>query len=95
MGFPVSPVIADLAMEDFEQRALENAPNPPSMWLGYFDDTFTVLWAYFIDEFSDHLNSIDPHIQFTTSKVYRKNLHTWTNTSTWVPITMWNTGGQS
>ena len=29
------------------------------------DDTFTVLQEYDVEEFTEHINSIDPHIKFT------------------------------
>ena len=31
MGSPLSPIIADMVMEDLEQRALTIFPNPPSI----------------------------------------------------------------
>ena len=31
----------------------------------YVDDTFTVLHEYDVEEFPEHINSIDPHINFT------------------------------
>jgi hypothetical protein len=32
MGSPVSPAVADLTNENFEDRALKNAPVTPSVW---------------------------------------------------------------
>ena len=66
MGSPVSPIVANLYMEHFEKQALETARNPPSIWFRYVDDTMTKLHEYHVEEFSDHLNSIDEHIKFTS-----------------------------
>ena len=40
MGFPVSPVVANIYMEHFKQMALESACNPPRAWKCYVDDIF-------------------------------------------------------
>jgi retron-type reverse transcriptase len=42
MGSPLSPVIANFNMEDFEERALDLAPHKPLCWFRYVDDTFVI-----------------------------------------------------
>ena len=67
MGSPISPGIADLSMEVFEEEMLAYCPRhlAPDLWLRYVDDTFTVLHEYSIEPFSAFLNGRNPHIQFT------------------------------
>ena len=45
MGSPLSPVLANLYMEYFEEMALGSTSLKPSMWLRYVDDTF-ILWPH-------------------------------------------------
>ena len=52
-------------MEDVEQRALTTYAYPPPFWKRYVDDTFMALPTGQIQQFHDHLNSIDPTIKFT------------------------------
>ena len=65
MGSPISPIVANLFMEDFEQKAISTAPHPPYFWKRYVDDTFTILESSHKRAFLDHINSIDQNIQFT------------------------------
>jgi len=70
MGSPLSPVVANLFMKAFEERALESAVLRPRIWLRYVDDTF-VLWPHGedkLDAFHNHLNAQHQSIQFTMEK---------------------------
>ena len=65
MTSPVSPVVGNLYMEFFEDRALTTEVNPPRWWKRFVDDTFVILKQKKRDEFPQHINSVDPAIQFT------------------------------
>ena len=67
MGSPVSPVVANIYMEHFEDLAVTTAPNPPCVWKRYVDDTFCILKTT-VQETLSHLNSIRPTIQFTVEE---------------------------
>ncbi|XP_072020493.1 uncharacterized protein [Amphiura filiformis] len=65
MGSPVSPIIANLFMEHFEELALSSFPTPPVFYGRYVDDTMVILKRSVVDSFTDHLNSIHPAIKFS------------------------------
>ena len=52
-------------MEQLKKVAISTSLHPTSLWLRYVDDTFTVLHEYDVEEFTEHINSIDPHMKFT------------------------------
>ena len=67
MGSPLSPILANIFMEFFEESALELTDSRPSFWLRYVDDTF-VIWPHGLESlhlFLQFLNSIRPSINFT------------------------------
>ena len=65
MGSPVSVIVANLVMEDIEERALSSYDPSPRFWKRYVDDTVAVIKSDQVSTFHSHLNSINPHIQFT------------------------------
>ena len=66
MGSPVSAVIANLYMEDFEERTGTIFPaNAPKIWKCHVDDTFTILKRNDVADFLQHLNTQQPTIHFT------------------------------
>ena len=66
MGSPISPILANLYMEDFEARAINTAEYPPRIWKRYVADTCVVTDSAKKERFQEHINNIDPHIKFTT-----------------------------
>ena len=63
MGFQVSTIVANLYMDYFEQKALSTAPTP-RLWQRYVDDTFVIQKEVNKQDFLQHINSVDPAIQF-------------------------------
>ena len=66
MGSPISPIVANLYIEDFENKAINTAECSPRVWKRYVDDTFVAIEANKNQGFLDHINSVDPFIHFTT-----------------------------
>ena len=64
MGSPVSPIVANLYMEHFEQKALSSSPTP-QFWCRFVDDTFVIHKEVNKNDFLQHINSVDPAIKFT------------------------------
>ena len=64
MGSPLSPIVANIYMDRFEEEALETAPHPPSLWKRYVDDTFVIQEEEHRNEFLQHINSTEEKIKF-------------------------------
>ena len=64
-GSPVSAVIANLCMEEFEELAIITANCKPKIWKRYEDDAFTILDRNNVDGFLQQLNIQQPAIRFT------------------------------
>ena len=64
-GSPLSPVLACMVMEVIEQYAIETFFKPPSIWVRYVDDVYSIVETNQIALFHDHLNTIFSSIKFT------------------------------
>jgi len=65
MESPLSPIVANIYMESFEENAIETATDKPKLWLRYVD-TY-VHWDYgreALDKFLIHRNSRRPSMTF-------------------------------
>ena len=66
MGAPISPILANLVMEWFEQKALTSyTGTTPRLWLRFVDDTFVIINRNELEPFFKYINSINPNIKFT------------------------------
>ena len=72
VGSPLSPIVANIFMENFEKEALETAPHPPSLWMRFVDDTFVILESQHKDEFFHHINSLENIINILWNTLDRK-----------------------
>ena len=67
MGSPLSPIVANLFMEDFESEAPASAKFRPRKWNRFMDDT-CVIWPHGREKLDldlGHLNSLFDSIKFT------------------------------
>ena len=74
IGSPISPLIANIFMEEFEVKAPSSIPHPPSLWLRFVDDTFVINRAEHNQDLLHHINNQDPHIQFTVEPTQQGSL---------------------
>ena len=74
MGSPVSAVIANMVIEEVEQKALANSPVKPFFWKRYVDDVISTVSGNEAERFLSHLNSVEPSIQFTPEREKDRHL---------------------
>ena len=65
MGSPVSPIVANIYMEAFEDRAINTALHPPQICKRYVYDTFVIQLESQKEEFFHHINQMDTFIKLT------------------------------
>ena len=56
---------AEIVMQNIEEQALASYKRTIPLWSRYIDDTFTTLHKEEIDDFQEHLNRQNVHIQLT------------------------------
>ena len=72
MGLPLSPIVANIFMEDLESKALASTRLLPKLWKRYVDDT-NVIWSYGqeeLDLFFNHHNCQSYAIKFTMEQEF-------------------------
>jgi hypothetical protein len=77
MGSPISPVLANIFLCDFEKRFLDTCPAEfrPSFYKRYVDDTFIVFdTEEQADHFLEYINNCHPNIHFTIEKEEEKSI---------------------
>lgn len=57
MGSPISPIIADLVLQDMEKRALKTVGFSLPFYVCYVDDVATAVLSYVTNEILDIFNS--------------------------------------
>ena len=60
------PISGKFIYGEFWNKIHQHITTPPLMWKRFVDDTCVVIKAAHKQEFLEHINSIDPHIQFTS-----------------------------
>ena len=68
MGSPVSPVVADIFMDELEKKAFEELEALPKIWHRFVDDVITVINSSDEAVLLDHLNEQHPRITFTMER---------------------------
>ena len=74
MGYPISSLIANIFIEDFEVKALMSIPHPMPFCSRVVDDTFVINKAEYSQDLLQHINNQDPHIQFTVEPTQQGSL---------------------
>ena len=65
MGSPVSPIVANIFMSNFEEKILSTYTPSPKVWCRFVDDTFVILKQSETKTFFEFLNNQCSFVKFT------------------------------
>src|SRR5436190_52460 len=65
MGSPLSPIIADITLQDLERKALSSIPFNPPFYFRYVDDIVMAAPSHFCITLLEVFNSFHERLQFT------------------------------
>ena len=68
MGSPISVILAEIAVQRFEEEVMRDAPQSLRIWVRYVDDIFAVMKETDLEPFFTVLNSKNNAIQFEMEK---------------------------
>ncbi|XP_025271021.1 uncharacterized protein LOC112639907 [Camponotus floridanus] len=74
MGSPLSPIIANIVMQNLESRALNTIKFTPPFYFRYVDDIITACPFNLVDHVLTIFNSFNPRLQFTIEVENNKTL---------------------
>ncbi|XP_011859689.1 PREDICTED: uncharacterized protein LOC105557131 [Vollenhovia emeryi] len=75
MGSPLSPIIADITMQDLENRAIELLNFRPPFYFRYVDDIALAVPSHMKDSALQIFNSFHPRLQFTIEEGTNRKLN--------------------
>jgi hypothetical protein len=74
MGSPLSPILASIFMEVFEEGMLNAVPIEIRLWKRYVDDTLVIVKRGDEEELLRFLNNVHPAIKFTCEKEVEESI---------------------
>ncbi|XP_076032448.1 uncharacterized protein LOC143020170 [Oratosquilla oratoria] len=74
MGSPISVVLAEMAMQEFEEETLAAAPVALKTWMRYVDDVFVIMKEGEVDCFLNFWNGRNTAIQFEMEREVKGQL---------------------
>ena len=65
MGCPVSPIVANIFMSQLEEKAINDMPSKPSLWLRFVNDVLAIVKRRALQVTLETLNEQHDDITFT------------------------------